>query len=124
MGVSLTPDPLPEEGLFTRSDHYKFVREGVPSVFLMTGFAGEGRERFTDFLRNHYHSTHDDLNLPINWQAGAKFARLNYLIARELADGSEAPLWYAGSFFGDLFAGQQRRAEQPDGTSRAASQDE
>ena len=90
----------------------------------MTGFAGEGRERFTDFLRNHYHSTHDDLNLPINWQAGAKFARLNYLIARELADGSEAPLWYAGSFFGDLFAGQQQRAEQPDGTSRAASQGE
>ena len=124
MGVSLTPDPLPEEGLFTRSDHYKFVREGIPSVFLMTGFAGEGRERFTDFLRNHYHSTHDDLNLPINWQAGAKFARLNYLIARELADGSEAPLWYAGSFFGDLFAGQQQRAEQPDGTSRAASQGE
>ena len=36
------PDPLPEEGLFTRSDHYRFVQQGVPSVFLMTGFANGG----------------------------------------------------------------------------------
>lgn len=122
MGVSLTPDPLPQEGLFTRSDHYKFVREGVPSVFLMTGFAGEGREQFTNFLRTHYHSTHDDLNQPINWQAGAKFARLNYLIAREIADGAEAPLWYSESFFGDLFGGQQQRAERPAGASEVTAQ--
>ena len=51
MNVRLSPDPLPEQGLFTRSDHYEFVRVGVPSVFLMTGFAGEGRRRFTAFPR-------------------------------------------------------------------------
>ena len=50
MGVALSPDPLPEEGLFTRSDHYSFVLQGIPSVFLMTGFANGGRARFTDFL--------------------------------------------------------------------------
>ena len=122
MGVSLTPDPLPEEGLFTRSDHYKFVREGVPSVFLMTGFAGEGREQFTNFLRTHYHSTHDDLNQPINWEAGARFARLNYLIAREIADGGQAPLWYSESFFGDLFGGQQQRAQRPAGSGEVTAQ--
>jgi Zn-dependent M28 family amino/carboxypeptidase len=120
MGVALTPDPLPEEGLFTRSDHYKFVREGVPSVFLMTGFAGEGRERFTNFLRGNYHSPRDDLNQAINWAAGARFARLNYLIAREIADGPQAPRWYSDSFFGDLFGGQQQRAERPS-ASQAAS---
>src|SRR3979409_251956 len=51
--------------------------------------------------------------LPINWQAGARFARLNYLIAREIADGATAPLWYQGSFFGDAFGGNQPRAPQP-----------
>lgn len=112
MNVALTADPLPQEGLFTRSDHYKFVREGVPSVFLMTGFAGEGRERFTRFLADNYHSPRDDLSLPFDWQAGARFARLNYLIAREIADSPEAPRWYADSFFGDAVAASQPRAQR------------
>jgi hypothetical protein len=113
MHVGVAPDPLPEEGLFTRSDHYRFVQQGVPSVFLMTGFANGGRERFTDFLEHQYHSPRDEITLPFNWQAGARFAQLNYLIAREIADGAEAPRWYAGSFFGDAFGGRQARAPQP-----------
>ena len=113
MGVALSADPLPQEGLFTRSDHYKFVLQGIPAVFLMTGFANGGREHFTDFLAHHYHSPSDDLSLPIDWRAGARFARLNYLIAREIADGATAPLWYQGSFFGDAFGGNQPRAPQP-----------
>lgn len=120
MGVALTPDPLPQEGLFTRSDHYEFVRVGVPAVFLMTGFAGEGRERFTRFLQNEYHSPRDDMALPFDWNAGARFAQLNYLIAREIANGEQAPLWYADSFFGDAFAGDQRRAQRPAGAPQAA----
>jgi len=110
MGVALIGDPLPQEGLFTRSDHYNFVREGVPSVFLMTGFAGEGRAQFTNFLRTHYHKPSDDLNLPIDWNAGAKFARINYLIAREIANGDARPLWYRDSFFGKTVAARQEKA--------------
>jgi hypothetical protein len=103
-GVALSPDPLPAEGLFTRSDHYRFVQEGVPAVFLMTGFAGEGREKFEQFLATHYHKVSDQPDLPFNWAAGAKFARINYLIAREIADADQAPLWYRDSFFGSVFA--------------------
>ena len=99
MNVKLSPDPLPGEGLFTRSDHYKFVREGVPSVFLMTGFAGEGEAKFKDFLATHYHQPSDDLKLPIDWQAGARFAEINYRIAREIANSDQAPRWNADSFF-------------------------
>ncbi|WP_129792805.1 M28 family metallopeptidase [Sphingosinicella sp. CPCC 101087] len=121
MNVQLAPDPLPHEGLFTRSDHYGFVRVGVPSVFLMTGFAGEGRDRFTQFLREYYHSPRDDLALPFDWDAGARFAQLNYLIAREIADEPEAPLWYSDSFFGDAIAEGQRRAQRPAAPGQAAS---
>lgn len=99
MGVATTPDPLPREGLFTRSDHYMFVREGVPAVFLMTGFAGEGEARFTGFLGGEYHSVRDDLDLPFDWQAGARFAQLNYLIASEIANADEAPRWNPDSVF-------------------------
>ncbi len=113
MGVRLSPDPLPEEGLFTRSDHYEFVREGVPSVFLMTGFAGEGERHFRRFLDTRYHGPSDDLAQPFDWRAGARFAELNYLIAREIADAPAAPLWYADSFFGAAFGGDRPRAQRP-----------
>ncbi|HEX8238189.1 MAG TPA: M28 family metallopeptidase [Allosphingosinicella sp.] len=110
MGVALSEDPLPEEGLFTRSDHYRFVQEGVPSVFLMTGFANGGREKFTNFLSTHYHKVSDDLSQPIDWSAGAKFARINYEIAREIADAPQAPRWYADSFFGKTLAPGREKA--------------
>jgi Zn-dependent M28 family amino/carboxypeptidase len=104
MGIALAADPLPQEGLFTRSDHYRFVQEGVPAVFLMTGFANGGEKQFEGFLATNYHKPTDDLALPIDWNAAAKFARINYLIAREIADAPQAPQWYEDSFFGKSLA--------------------
>lgn len=104
MGVKLSPDPLPDEGLFTRSDHYRFVEAGIPSAFLMTGFANGGEAKFTEFLAKRYHMPSDDLAQGIDFDAGAKFAKLNYRIARELADGQDRPRWNAGDFFGGKFA--------------------
>lgn len=104
MGVALSPDPLPEEGLFTRSDHYRFVEVGIPAVFLMTGFQNGGEAKFRGFLAGCYHRPCDDLAQPIDYQAGAKFAALNYEITRELADADSKPLWNKGDFFGVRFA--------------------
>lgn len=122
IGVDLPADPLPQEGLFTRSDHYRFVQQGVPSVFLMTGFGGEGRERFTQFLSGPYHGPNDDLALPFEWRAGAKFARLNYLIARDIANAPAAPRWYRDSFFGAVFGGDAPRAERQVAAAAAGSE--
>ena len=104
VGIALSADPMPEEGLFTRSDHYRFVEQGVPSVFLMTGFQNGGEKGFKDFLATHYHKPSDDLNLPIDYVAAAKFALVNYEIARELANTPARPVWKAGDFFGTQFA--------------------
>lgn len=112
-GVKLSPDPMPEQGVFTRSDHYSFVVEGVPSIMLATGFSGEGKDRFLGFLNGLYHTPGDDLSQDFNWQAGAKFARINYLIARDIADAAQAPRWYEGDFFGDTFAPGKPRATAP-----------
>jgi hypothetical protein len=90
-------------------------------VFLMTGFAGEGQQRFTEFLRTNYHSPRDDLNQPINWEAGARFARLNYLIASEIANADQAPRWYRDSFFGTTFAPNSERVERPAGSQAPAA---
>lgn len=112
-GIKQSPDPMPEEGLFTRSDHYMFVKEGVPAIFLATGWAGPGKAAVQNFLANHYHQVSDEPTLPFNWAAGAKFARINYLIARELADGPSAPQWYEGSYFADKFAKDRPKAKKP-----------
>jgi Zn-dependent M28 family amino/carboxypeptidase len=106
--LTLTPDPIPEQALFTRSDHYNFVQQGVPSIFLMTGCntpagAGEGGKAFMDFLMTHYHRPSDDLNRPIDYEAGARFAYVNYLIASEIANEDERPSWNDGDFFGVMF---------------------
>ncbi|WP_166041900.1 M20/M25/M40 family metallo-hydrolase, partial [Sphingosinicella sp. YJ22] len=113
MSVRLSDDPLPEEGLFTRSDHYPFVQQGIPSVFLMTGFQNGGEERFRGFLAGNYHGVEDELGQPFNWRAGARFAELNYRITSELANSQQAPRWYRGSFFGDTLGGNQPRAARP-----------
>jgi Zn-dependent M28 family amino/carboxypeptidase len=113
IGIALSPDPLPSEGLFTRSDHYSFVKQGVPSVFLMTGFKNGGDKIFADFLKTHYHKVSDQPSLPFNWEAAAKFAKINTLIAAEIANSDDSPKWYEGSFFGSVFAGEQAKATDP-----------
>lgn len=113
IGVTLSPDPMPEEQLFVRSDHYSFVKAGVPSVFLVTGFQNGGEKAFRHFLANDYHKVSDQIDLPFNWDAGAKFATINYLIAREIADGDEAPRWYEGNSFGNRFAPNAPKAPAP-----------
>jgi Zn-dependent M28 family amino/carboxypeptidase len=109
-GIALSPDPVPEEGFFTRSDHYRFVQQGIPSLFLVTGRAGPGQAASAEFLDKHYHRPSDDLNLPINWAAGAKFAEVNYYIVRAIADEGAAPQWYSDSFFGREFAPKSAKA--------------
>ncbi len=113
MGIGLSPDPLPSEGLFTRSDHYSFVKKGIPSVFLMTGFKNGGEKAFQDFLKTHYHKVSDQTDLPFDWNAAAKFAKINTLIAAEIANADAGPLWYKDSFFGNQFAPTAARANRP-----------
>lgn len=110
MGVAVAPDPMPEQSLFVRSDHYPFVKQGVPAVFLMTGHANGGKPMWDKFLTGEYHSVDDDLKQPIRWEAGARFAELNYRIARTLADAGTRPRWYADDYFGDSFAAGQPKA--------------
>ncbi|WP_416462706.1 M28 family metallopeptidase [Sphingomonas sp. VDB2] len=110
MTIKLSPDPMPQEGIFVRSDHYMFVKQGVPAVFLATGFANGGEKAWGDFLGGAYHHPGDDMNQKIDWNAGARFAEANYRITRALADSDAAPLWYQADFFGDTFAPNAKKA--------------
>jgi Zn-dependent M28 family amino/carboxypeptidase len=109
IGVTMSPDPMPEQGIFTRSDHYRFVQQGIPSVFLVTGWGDDtqgkkGGKIFMDFLTKTYHSPADEIDQDIDYNAGAKFAYVNWLITSAIANGDEKPSWNAGDFFGETFA--------------------
>ncbi|WP_407674606.1 M28 family peptidase [Novosphingobium terrae] len=112
MQLSLSPDPMPTENIFVRSDHYMFVKQGVPAVFLATGYGNGGAAQWTQFMKTTYHKPGDDLSQPINWRAGARFAEANWRITSAMADSDTPPLWYKGDFFGNLFAPKAARAEK------------
>ncbi|MBX3476350.1 MAG: M28 family peptidase [Brevundimonas sp.] len=111
--LTLSPDPMPEQGVFTRSDHYSFVKAGVPSVMLATGYANGGEAEWARFFAEGYHQPSDDLSLPFRWDAAAHFARVNAAIARAIADAPERPMWYENNPFGDQFAPDAPKAPAP-----------
>lgn len=113
-GLALAPDPMPDEVIFIRSDQYSFVRQGVPAVFLVSGFGStdptvKGSEVVGNFRRSHYHTPGDDLSNPVHWDSARKFVRVNAGIGLAAANGDAAPRWNAGNFFGEKFAPAKSR---------------
>lgn len=109
LGLSVAPDPFPEEGIFTRSDQYSFVKRGVPSIFLYMGFhdlAGRnvGRRLWDELNATIVHQPGDDLSQPIDYRVAAKFADVFRRVTVETANAAEPPKWYRDSPFGRLFA--------------------
>ena len=113
MGIGVAADPMPQESIFVRSDHYRFVRRGVPAILLMTGYANGGEVAWKNFLARTYHSPADNLSQPIEWRSLARYGMLNARIARALADAPKRPRWIARDYFGDRFAPGQPRAPRP-----------
>jgi Zn-dependent M28 family amino/carboxypeptidase len=111
IGVGMGGDPRPDEAFFVRSDHYRFVQQGIPSVFLWPGEKGPGKAATDAFLSTHYHKPSDDLvqQPAIDWESGARFVDVNYRIAREIADADQKPMWKKGDFFGTLFGGPMEK---------------
>lgn len=106
IGVSLSPDPSPEEVVFVRSDQYAFIRAGIPAVYLDGGYEGvdgDAKKIQEAFLRERYHQPGDDLSQPIQWADAARLAKLNARIGRLIADAPQRPTWNAGDFFGEKF---------------------
>lgn len=103
-GLALSPDPQPEQGFFTRSDQYSFVKQGIPAVNIDIGWANGGEEAQNEFLEKHYHKASDEPGI-VNYGALQRFAQVNYEVIRGVADMDERPLWKKGDFFGTTFDG-------------------
>jgi len=105
MNIAIAEDPFPEQGIFTRSDHFRFVEGGIPSVMLATGMANGGEKAWADHFANNYHRPSDDMSNNINFDAAARFAELKTRITLQIANAQTRPLWNKDDFFARQFNG-------------------
>jgi Peptidase family M28/PA domain len=121
MGVTIAPDPFPQEVFFVRSDQYSFVRRGVPSLFPFLGMRSDSGvdapARFKEWLATRYHTPQDDLGQPMDLESGARNAQLEFLVGLEIANSDERPAWKKGDFFERTFG--RKRAETSGSTGSA-----
>ncbi len=108
IGYSLSPDPMPEENFFVRSDQYSFVQQGIPAVEITDGIQSvdprvDGFKLQKEWLETKYHTPLDNMDQPIDYDSGAKACGVNFLVGYEVAQQDEVPTWNKGDFFGEKF---------------------
>lgn len=108
LGVQISPDPIPEQTVFMRSDHFSFVRQGIPALFIKSGSQTgnpnlDGTKLNLDWRATIYHTQKDDMNQPFDFNAAAKHAQLQFLVGYLTAQDDQRPAWNKGDFFGTKF---------------------
>jgi hypothetical protein len=108
LGLVVSPDPVPEQGFFLRSDQAPFARAGVPALIFRPGFrdrsggSDHNRALFTKWRGTAYHSPLDKLDQrdpPIDFDSGVTMARVVTLTVLEVADADQRPRWNPGDVF-------------------------
>jgi Peptidase family M28 len=108
LGYDVSPDPMPEENDFVRSDQYSFVLQGVPAVDVEDGVHAkdasiDGLALQKKWAVTRYHTPLDNMDQPIDFDEMAKGSVLNFLVGYQIAQHDTAPLWNKGDFFGTTF---------------------
>jgi hypothetical protein len=102
MHLSLSPDSQPAQTRFIRSDHYQFVKRGVPAMYAMVGLNGasdEEKARVASFHRARYHQPADEWEPGRDFQPLTDYARFLFLVGRSAAWRADRVRWNSGDFF-------------------------
>lgn len=102
--LSVEPDPEPNENRFVRSDQYSFIKEGIPALHIKYGNkTADGKNNLDVFVKEwrakYYHKPQDDINGIFDFEAGKKYAQLNFLIGYLVANELTRPSWNPGDIF-------------------------
>jgi hypothetical protein len=114
LNLTVSPDPLPEQVIFIRSDQYSFVKQGVPSVFPVAGFKSDDpkvnpKALFENWEETRYHQPQDDMEQPgLDFDAAVKYTRFVFLCGWAISQQTERPHWNSGDFFGAHYAKNAR----------------
>lgn len=101
-GLKLAPDPMPEEKAFYRSDHYEFVKKGVPALMLLGAPDGPPQQyiaRAKKWLVTDYHQTSDTVRPDWNWEGPRTMAVVGLVVGMRVANADRMPAWLASSPF-------------------------
>ena len=101
-GNRIAPDPMPEEKSFYRSDHYAFVKKGVPALMLMGAPDGDTDAwvaRARKWLKTDYHQPTDTVRPDWSWEGARTIAVITLLTGLRVADADVLPAWLPTSPF-------------------------
>lgn len=104
LDISVEPDPEPKQARFTRSDQYSFVLAGIPALHIKYGSkTADGKNNLNEMVgkwrAKYYHKPQDDINGIFDFDAGKKYAQLNFLIGYLVAQDAARPVWNSGDIF-------------------------
>jgi len=101
-GLRIIPDPMPEEKSFYRSDHYFFVKKGVPGIMIL-GAPDGGKEPWTERLKKwektDYHQPTDTVRPDWDWTGPRTVASLMLVMGLRAANDDAMPAWLPSSIF-------------------------
>jgi Zn-dependent M28 family amino/carboxypeptidase len=107
-GRVVTPENLPENGLFFRADHFSLARRGVPVLLIMgiaggadlvTGGRAAGDQWIADYTGSCYHQTCDAWSADWDLRGAVQDIELFHTIVRDLGNSRRWPQWNDGSEF-------------------------
>ena len=101
-GGVVVPDPMPEEKSFYRSDHYAFVKRGVPALMLMGSPDVNAAAIIADvkqYEKTRYHQPSDVVTADWNWEGPTGLARLGVVMGLRVANADAMPAWLPASPF-------------------------
>ncbi len=111
LGLKISPDPFPEQVVFIRSDHYSFIKKGIPALFIKSGFMTVPTDTINrsksdvDWRSTIYHTPQDNMNQPFDFNAATTHVKINFLIGYFVCNKSDSPVWNKDDFFGLKFKG-------------------
>ncbi len=115
-GGQIAPDPLPEEKVFYRSDHYAFVKKGVPAVMLLGGPEGEVAPwlaRARKWMETDYHQPTDIIGPDWHWDGARTVAVIGLVMGMRVSDTEAMPVWLQTSPFNKPRGGAKAATAMP-----------
>lgn len=99
MGIEIRPDLEPERNLNQRTDHWPFLRMGVPATNFVFGFdpGTEAESKYREWYQSRYHRPQDDMNQPLDWGAARDMNTFFYRLVEDIANDPVRPSFAAGS---------------------------
>lgn len=102
LGLKVIPDPMPDEKAFYRSDHYFFVKKGIPGLMLLGAPEGQTKawiDRMKQWEKTDYHQPSDTIRPDWNWDGPRTMAVVSVVMGWRVANSEQMPAWLATSPF-------------------------